>query len=263
MLWMRRTLEASFTVTLNRRTFSSRSAAPPRYWTSAWPKRPPRTTLASIPILRQLSRMNLNSSRAREQRLALWRICRRSKFAADHSTPGPIFSPLAWCFMKWRPANCRSVGRALEKDRNLRYQHASDIRADLQRLKRDSDPRLAASPSEAPTKRMPRIWAGVAALIGIAVIAAIVIPLIQAPAAPKILRYVRITNDGVAKCVNDCSPPTQVSDGSRVYFVETPPVGWVVAQTSVGGGEVVRLPASFGDVKYVNLYDISPDRSQL
>jgi serine/threonine protein kinase len=29
--------------------------------------------------------------------------------------------------------------RALEKDRNLRYQHASDIRAELQRLKRDTD----------------------------------------------------------------------------------------------------------------------------
>jgi eukaryotic-like serine/threonine-protein kinase len=31
------------------------------------------------------------------------------------------------------------VSRALEKDRNLRYQHASDLRADLQRLKRDMD----------------------------------------------------------------------------------------------------------------------------
>src|SRR5262249_56722327 len=29
--------------------------------------------------------------------------------------------------------------KAIEKDRGLRYQHASDIRADLQRLKRDSD----------------------------------------------------------------------------------------------------------------------------
>ena len=29
--------------------------------------------------------------------------------------------------------------KALEKERNLRYQHASDIRTDLQRLKRDSD----------------------------------------------------------------------------------------------------------------------------
>jgi len=31
------------------------------------------------------------------------------------------------------------INRALEKDRNLRYQHASDLRADLQRLKRDLD----------------------------------------------------------------------------------------------------------------------------
>ena len=31
------------------------------------------------------------------------------------------------------------IRRALEKDRNLRYQHASDMRAELQRLKRDSE----------------------------------------------------------------------------------------------------------------------------
>jgi serine/threonine protein kinase len=30
------------------------------------------------------------------------------------------------------------INKAIEKDRNLRYQHAADIRADLQRLKRDT-----------------------------------------------------------------------------------------------------------------------------
>lgn len=33
----------------------------------------------------------------------------------------------------------RIIGKCLEKDRNLRYQHASDVRTDLQRLKRDTE----------------------------------------------------------------------------------------------------------------------------
>jgi Tol biopolymer transport system component/predicted Ser/Thr protein kinase len=33
----------------------------------------------------------------------------------------------------------RIIAKCLEKDRNLRYQHASDVRTDLQRLKRDTD----------------------------------------------------------------------------------------------------------------------------
>jgi serine/threonine protein kinase/tetratricopeptide (TPR) repeat protein len=47
----------------------------------------------------------------------------------------------------------RIVNKALEKDRNLRYQHASEMRADLQRLKRDTDSGrrpIAASGEAAP-----------------------------------------------------------------------------------------------------------------
>jgi serine/threonine protein kinase/dipeptidyl aminopeptidase/acylaminoacyl peptidase len=36
------------------------------------------------------------------------------------------------------------IGKCLEKDRDLRYQHASDVRADLKRLKRDTDSRRSA-----------------------------------------------------------------------------------------------------------------------
>jgi tetratricopeptide (TPR) repeat protein/predicted Ser/Thr protein kinase len=45
------------------------------------------------------------------------------------------------------------INKALEKDRNLRYQHAADIRTDLQRLKRDTDSgRAAVAAAEAGVK---------------------------------------------------------------------------------------------------------------
>jgi len=53
------------------------------------------------------------------------------------------------------------ISKALEKDRKLRYQHASELRSDLQRLKRDSDSgrgaiaatEVAAKPAGEPTRR--------------------------------------------------------------------------------------------------------------
>jgi serine/threonine protein kinase/tetratricopeptide (TPR) repeat protein len=44
----------------------------------------------------------------------------------------------------------RVIYRAMEKDRNLRYQHAGDIRAELQRLKRDTETARSASTVEEP-----------------------------------------------------------------------------------------------------------------
>jgi serine/threonine protein kinase len=57
------------------------------------------------------------------------------------------------------------IGKCLEKDRNLRYQHAADVRTDLQRLKRDSESGgIPATSSgtvvvpEAPAARVGKLW---------------------------------------------------------------------------------------------------------
>ncbi|MFZ1123397.1 MAG: protein kinase [Candidatus Binataceae bacterium] len=61
------------------------------------------------------------------------------------------------------PAGLEAViGKALEKDRNLRYQHASEMRTDLQRLKRDTEStRFAAMGSGSGTVPMASggVWA--------------------------------------------------------------------------------------------------------
>jgi len=50
------------------------------------------------------------------------------------------------------------INKALEKDRNLRYQHASEIRSDLQRLKRDAESGHMAAVHEVPAAHHRKFW---------------------------------------------------------------------------------------------------------
>ena len=50
------------------------------------------------------------------------------------------------------------IDKCLEKDRNLRYQQAADIRTDLQRLKRDTDSHRGIAPTRSGAKTLVRRW---------------------------------------------------------------------------------------------------------
>ena len=63
------------------------------------------------------------------------------------------------------------INKCLEKDRNLRYQHTSEIRTDLQRLKRDTESRqsVAVIPQEGVGRGRWPIWIAVVLALAVAV----------------------------------------------------------------------------------------------
>jgi serine/threonine protein kinase/Tol biopolymer transport system component len=171
----------------------------------------------------------------------------------------------------------RIINKALEKDRNLRYQHAADMRTDLQRLKRDTDsgkvtvatPGSAAKAQDIESShaalpaqetvlnaatKLPWRWLALA-VVGFAALFAVwrVRPRPEG-APPQVVSITQLTRDGVPKDTH------LATDGPRLYFAEHMGDRDVLAEVSASGGEVAHLPTQPLDI---SVDDASPARSEI
>ena len=167
----------------------------------------------------------------------------------------------------------RIIDRCLEKDRELRYQHASEIRADLERVQRDPgavvdrpSPILQDKPSS-KTPSGPRTWdhavpaeppprrGWLVPVLGLLAIATAMISYYRASTrpVPEVSNYTQLTHDGVAKFLAG-------TDGSRLYLGMQYQSAPGIALMPVTGGDPVRMPAPG---EYTLPVGISPDGTEL
>jgi len=152
----------------------------------------------------------------------------------------------------------RIINKALEKDRDLRYRSAADLETDLKRLRRDTESGKAPVPDTAAILQPVTLrrtgwlkWAGTAA---VAMAVAVLSFWLRGPLPPpRIMGSKQITNSGLPKF-------NLVTDGNRLYFNESPPARYSVAEVSVNGGET-----AFVDIPWDNpiVTDVSLERSEL
>jgi serine/threonine protein kinase len=160
--------------------------------------------------------------------------------------------------------------KALEKDRKLRYQGASEMGVDLKRLKREVESgrtgiasiyttaAMAATATPARSRSRHKLMAiSAATLLVTAVLAYLLRPTLP---PPRITGYMQITHDGWQKNSFGQTTPIVLTDGARLYIQETVHGRFVVAQVSASGGDTVPIAMPFPNAALDNL---SSDRSEL
>ena len=172
----------------------------------------------------------------------------------------------------------RIMDKALEKDRNLRYQSAAEMRADLQRLKRDTDSGRSAATISSGRAELSSVagrgggvlsdaavvsqsgrsrwkgWAIAAGGLSLLVIALFIYLRSRPVPQPKMSGYVPVTHDGNLKGLVG-------TDGARLYLNEfNSGMSGIVTQVSAAGGEVAQVQVP---TPTMVLLAVSPDGSTL
>jgi len=153
----------------------------------------------------------------------------------------------------------RIINRLLEKDPDLRYQSAADLRSELKRLKRDTDSgRMAVGVATAPPVpgRVVPYKRVVTVVALVSLVAALLYWLTRPLPQPRVTHIAQLTNDHLGKGYG-----MMATDGIRVYFSQTSAAGnWSPAMVSVGGGETTVIHSPLPQAM---LLDVSGDGSEV
>ena len=149
--------------------------------------------------------------------------------------------------------------KAMEKDCSLRYQHASEIRTDLQRLKRDTQsgtkPRIAAARPQRRSRLA--IWAGVSLLIAALVVSTILIWRKSAGVPPAdSSQWVQLTN-----FTDESFDPALSPDGRMLAFLRSTGGLAQLYVKLLPDGEPVQLTHDETKIKLQPVF--SPDGSRI
>ncbi len=152
--------------------------------------------------------------------------------------------------------------KALQKNREDRYQTAAGLRADLESLKHDSA--IPAGAYQAPERWTPRalsarrrwmLGLSASAVLAVLVGAVFFFLLLNRPhPQPRVTRITQLTGTGRQKWNR------LVTDGPRIYFSDWIGGGTALLQVSASGGDAVPVPTLNQNVW---AWDISPNGSEL
>jgi serine/threonine protein kinase len=160
------------------------------------------------------------------------------------------------------------INKALEKDRAVRYQHASDLRADLKRLKRDTSASRSEAPQESASDSV--VIAGLIkqhrkAVIGsVAVVAALVVVawfLPRHPTKPSAelsITQKRLTSQSSENMIGNAA----ISPDGK-YLAYSDPAGIHVKLLSTSEERLIPRPAGVPAGTYWNVDSWFPDGTQL
>jgi serine/threonine protein kinase len=156
----------------------------------------------------------------------------------------------------------RVINKCLEKDRDLRYQSAADLQADLKRLRRDSSaareaPSLSTAAASRGTRHKPLVL-GVAAVV----LAAVALWAANRWLFPPTDPLPRFSNPWQVTTAADVEGyPTWRPDGTQIAYESNQTGNWDIWVSQVGGEMAVNLTEDHpGEDRFPSW---SPDGSQI